>query len=249
MLQNSRMKKREIFSQIEVPSVAVVRLDGRGFGRTLARLNFNKPYDIIFAKAMVEAVEDFFQQSGFDPTLAYLFSDEISLLFTKDLPYNGRLEKIDSVIPSFISSALVLRLNCPEPLAFDSRVIIMDTSDIVEYFKWRQEECWRNLMVSYSYYFLRQDGMTPQQASKSLFGLRSQDLHELAWNHGTNLAETPAWQRRGILVYRQKYSKTGFNPLTEETTAAQRTKLIQNWEPPIFKTETGDSFIRKIIED
>lgn len=249
MLHNPRMKKREIFTQLEVPSTVVVRLDGRGFGRALTRLHFNKPYDTIFAKAMVEAVEDFFQQSGFDPTLAYLFSDEISLLFIKDLPYRGRLEKIDSIIPSFISSALVLRLDCHEPLAFDSRVAIMDTADIVEYFKWRQEECWRNLMVSYSYYFLRKDGMTPQQASKSLSGLRSQELHELAWDHGTNLAQTPAWQRRGILVYREKYSKPGFNPQTQEATIAQRTRIIQDWEPPIFKTEAGDLFIRKIIED
>lgn len=105
MLFNARMKDCEIFSQLKVPDTAIVRVDGRRFGKVLRKLQFSKPFDIRFANGMVESIELFFSKSGINPVLAYLFSDEVSLLFIGDLPFNGRLEKIDSVIPSFISSA------------------------------------------------------------------------------------------------------------------------------------------------
>lgn len=241
------MKKREIFSEIKVHGTAIVRIDGRGFGKALRQLKFNKPYDIRFARGVADSTEAFFKKSGINPLLAYLFSDEINLLFIKDLPFNGRLEKIDSVIPSFISSALVIALNSSEPLSFDSRVVIIDTAHIVEYLNWRQEECWRNLISSYGFYLLIDDGMTSSQAAEKLKGMKSDQLHELAWDHGINLAETPSWQRRGILIYKEKFEKPGLNQLTKEEIRIPRTRIVQDWEPPIFKTETGSLFIEEII--
>jgi tRNA(His) guanylyltransferase len=249
MLLDVKMKNREIFSALKVPDPAIVRIDGRGFGKALLRLQFTKPYDIRFAKGMADSTVDFFRKSGFNPALAYLFSDEINLLFIHDLPFNGRLEKIDSIIPSFISSTLVINLACPEPLPFDSRVLIINSTDIAKYLNWRQKECWRNLIRSYGYYLLRDDGLTAQAAADRLKGMKSEALHELAWNHGINLAETLAWQRRGILVYKQKYEKPGHNPLTGEITKAKRTRIIQDWELPIFKTETGFRLIEGIIQN
>jgi len=209
MLFNARMKDCEIFSQLKVPDTAIVRVDGRRFGKVLRKLQFSKPFDIRFANGMVESIELFFSKSGINPVMAYLFSDEVSLLFIRDLPFNGRLEKIDSVIPSFISSALALNLGSPDPI---------DSKDIIEYLTWRQEECWRN-----------------------------HDLHELAWGYGINLSETPAWQRRGILVYKQKFEKDGQNQLTGEKTKAMRTRIVKDWEPPIFKTEEGSRMIEGIL--
>jgi len=231
MHYNTRMKKREIFSQIKIPTTAVVRIDGRGFGKVLKQLDFQKPYDIRFTKAMADSTEDFYNNSGITPSLVFIFSDEINLVFSRDIPFNGRLEKIDSVIPSFFSSALVINLGSTKPLSFDSRVLIIDRYDISEYLIWRQEECWRNLMSSYAYYFVRDEGLNVRQAQDRLKGLKTEELHELAWSHGTNLSQTPSWQRRGILIYKQK------------------NRIIQDWEPPIFKKETGIQFINKIIEN
>lgn len=249
MLHNTDLKKREIFAQIEITNTAIVRIDGRGFGKALRQLQFSKPYDIRFAKGMADSTETFFRKSGINPSLAYIFSDEINLLFTKNLPFNGRLEKIDSVIPSFFSSALVLALESPEPLSFDSRVAIIDTADIMEYLKWRQEECWRNLMSSYGYYLLKSDGMTAKEAAEKLKGLKSDQLHELAWDHGINLAQTPAWQRRGILVNKEKTFKTIINPLTGKETTIQKSSIIQNWELPLFKNKAGSQLVDSIIKD
>jgi tRNA(His) 5'-end guanylyltransferase len=247
MLFNVRMKDREIFSQLKVPDTAIVRVDGRRFGKVLRKLNFSKPFDIRFANGMVESIELFFTKSGINPVLAYLFSDEVSLLFMRDLPFNGRLEKIDSVIPSFISSALALNLGSPDPMSFDSRVSAIDSKDIIEYLMWRQEECWRNLVSSYAFYLLRDDGFSAKQAAERLKGLKSDDLHELAWGYGINLSETPAWQRRGILVYKQKFEKDSQNLLTGEKTKAMRTRIVKDWEPPIFKTEEGYRMIESIL--
>ena len=196
---------------------------------------------------MADSTQSFFQKSGINPSLAYILSDEINLLFTQNLPFNGRLEKIDSVIPSFFSSALVLALNSLLSLAFDSRVAIIDSTDIIEYLKWRQEECWRNLMSSYGYYLLKSDGITAKEAAEKLKGLKSDQLHELAWDHGINLAQTPTWQRRGILVNKEKTDRTIINPLTGKETTAQKSKIIQNWEPPLFKSKEGSQLIGGII--
>ncbi len=247
MLFNVRMKDREIFSQLKVPDTAIVRVDGRRFGKVLRKLQFSKPFDIRFANGMVESIELFFTKSGINPVLAYLFSDEVSLLFMRDLPFNGRLEKIDSVIPSFISSALALNLGSPDPMSFDSRVSAIDSKDIIEYLMWRQEECWRNLVSSYAFYLLRDDGFSAKQAAERLKGLKSNDLHELAWGYGINLSETPAWQRRGILVYKQKFEKDSQNLLTGDKTKAIRTRIVKDWEPPIFKTEEGSRMIESIL--
>jgi tRNA(His) guanylyltransferase len=249
MLHNTDLKKREIFAQIKISNIAIVRIDGRGFGKALRQLQFSKPYDIGFAKGMADSTETFFKKSGINPSLAYIFSDEINLLFINNLPFNGRLEKIDSVIPSFFSSALVLALNCPEPLSFDSRVAIIDSADIMEYLKWRQEECWRNLMSSYGYYLLKSDGMNAKEAADKLKGLKSDQLHELAWDHGINLAQTPVWQRRGILVNKEKTFKTIINPLTGKETTVQKSSIIQNWELPFFKNKAGSQLVDSIIKD
>ena len=248
MLFNIRMKDCEIFSQLRVPDTAIVRVDGRRFGNVLRKLQFNKPFDVRFANGMVKSIELFFIKSGINPVLAYLFSDEISLLFIRDIPFNGRLEKIDSVIPSFISSALALNLCSPDPMSFDSRVLVIDSKDIIEYLIWRQEECWRNLVSSYAYYLLKDDGFSAKQAAERLKGLKSDDLHELAWGYGINLSETPAWQRRGILVYKQMFEKDGQNLLTGEKTKAMRTRIVKDWEPPIFKTDEGARIIEGILK-
>lgn len=248
MLHNTNLKNREIFSQIKVASTVIVRIDGRGFGKALRQLQFSKPFDIRFLKGMAESTEAFFRKSGITPSLAYIFSDEINLVFVKDLPFNGRLEKIDSIIPSFFSSALVIALNSPEPLSFDSRIAIIETAEIVMYLNWRQEECWRNLIGSYAYYLLRNDNLTAREATEKLKGMKSDQLHELAWDHGINLAQTPSWQRRGILVYKSNISTSCIDPLTGKETITQKARIIQNWELPLFKNKTGFQLIEGIIQ-
>lgn len=238
------MKEREIYSDLRVFPPFAVRIDGRGFHRTLS--DFKKPYDERFAKAIAECVEHFFRDSGLNPLLAFTFSDEISLFFS-EMSYNYRIEKIDSIIPSFFSSALTIELDLKEPVSFDSRIIPLGKEDIYRYLVWRQAETWRNHVSSYGYYTLRKIGMSENEAAIELRNMKASDIHELVFKHGINLAETPAWQRCGVLVFREMYEKKGFDPVKKTDVTTQRMKIVQEWNTPIFITDKGRQFINQLL--
>ncbi|MBU4492219.1 MAG: tRNA 5'-guanylyltransferase [Euryarchaeota archaeon] len=238
------MKEREIYSDLRIFPPFAVRIDGRGFRRVL--LGFEKPYDERFAHAMADSVELFFKESGLNPLFAFTFSDEINLFF-QDIPYNNRIEKIDSIIPGFISSALTIQLNLKNPVSFDSRVVLLGKGDIHRYLLWRQAETWRNHVSSYGYYTLLKAGLTENEAALRLKSMNASAIHELVFQHGINLAETPAWQRCGILIYREKYEKSGYDPTKKIEVKTQRTRIIQEWNTPIFKTEDGGKLVARLI--
>jgi tRNA(His) guanylyltransferase len=240
------LKDREIYSDIHVFPPFAVRIDGRGFRRALDLIALKKPYDEQFARAMADSVELFFIESGINPLFAFTFSDEVNFFF-HEIPFNNRIEKIDSIIPSFISSALTLRLNLNNPIAFDSRIILLGKEDIYKYLLWRQAETWRNHVSSYGYYTLLKTGLSEEDASLRLKNLKADQIHELVFKHGVNLAETPTWQRCGILVYRETYEKTGYNPLKKIEVKTRRSRVIQEWDSPIFKSEEGKRLIERLI--
>lgn len=249
MIQDSPekgMKEREIYKDLKVFPPFAVRIDGRSFRRVLDSLGLLKPYDEKFAQAMVDSVETFFRESGLNPLFAFTFSDEVNFFFF-EIPYNSRVEKIDSIIPSFISSALTINLDLKDPVSFDSRVIVLGKEDIYDYLVWRQAETWRNHIGSYGYYTLLRSGLTEKEAAQRLKNMKAGSVHELVFSHGINLAETPAWQRCGILIHRETYEKTGFDPITGTHVKTQRTKIVQEWSPPIFKTEIGKKLVEKLI--
>ena len=240
------MREREIFSRLLVFPPFAVRIDGRSFHHALGLLGLKKPYDERFARAMADSIESFFRDSGLNPLFAFTFSDEISLFF-KEIPYNNRVEKIDSIIPGFISSALTIHLELDRPVSFDSRIIILGKEDIYNYLVWRQAETWRNHVSSYGFHTLIQAGLTENEAALRLKNMKASSIHELVFRHGINLAETPAWQRCGILVYRETYEKIGLDPIKKKEVTTQRTKIKQDWSPPIFKSEEGRKLIERLV--
>ena len=240
------MKEREIYSHLKVFPPFAVRIDGRGFRRALGLLGLLKPYDERFAHAMADSIDLFFKESGLNPLFAFTFSDEISLFFY-EIPYNNRVEKIDSIIPAFVSSALTIQLKLDKPVSFDSRIILLGKEDIYKYLLWRQAETWRNHMSSYGYYTLLKSGMSENDAAMSLKNMKASDIHELVFSHGVNLAETPVWQRCGIMIYRESHEKTGFNPIKRKEVKTQRRRIIQDWNPPIFTTEEGKKLIESLL--
>ncbi len=238
------MKQREIYSDLRVFPPFAVRIDGRGFRRALS--DFKKPYDERFAKAMADCVECFFRDSGLNPLFAFTFSDEISLFFY-EMSYNYRIEKIDSIIPGFFSSALSILLELKKPVSFDSRVIPLGKEDIYRYLVWRQAETWRNHVSSYGYYTLLGTGLSENEAAARLKKMKASSIHELVFQHGINLAETPVWQRCGVLVFRETYEKKGYDPVKKTDVTTQRTKIIQQWNTPIFKTDEGRDLITRLL--
>jgi tRNA(His) guanylyltransferase len=240
------MKEREIYSDLRVFPPFAVRIDGRGFHRAL--LDFKKPYDEKFAKAMVDCVESFFRDSGLNPLFAFTFSDEINLFFY-EMPYNYRIEKIDSIIPAFFSSALTIKLELKIPISFDSRVIPLGKEDIYRYLLWRQAETWRNHVSSYGFYILCKTGLSKNEAAMQLKNMKASMIHELVFKHNINLAQTPAWQRCGVLIFRETYEKKGYDPVKKIEVTTQRTKIIQEWNTLIFKTDEGKDLISRLLSE
>jgi tRNA(His) guanylyltransferase len=216
----------EIYSQIKARSPSMVRADGRGFKKLMN--NRHKPYDLEFARSIVGATVKIFDSSGLSPALAFVFSDEVNLLFL-EAPFAGRVEKIDSVIASLLSSALSLNLGCV--VSMDCRVIPVCEGEICEYLAQRQDETWRNHVFSYGFYILVSDGWSREAAMNELRGKRESEIHELVFHRGINLAKTPTWERRGALIYR----KDG--------------KITENWELPLFRSEIGQRLLDEIIAE
>ena len=247
-----RDREREIYAEIRASTPLIVRADGRNFKRVLAEHKFQKPYDERFARGIVSATELFFAKSGFNPVLAYIFSDEISLYF-RFVPFRARIEKLDSIIASFIASALTIILDFKDPIAFDARVIpICGDAEVIAYLAQRQAEAWRNYVNAYGYYGLIESGLSAREAEKRLRGMKSGDVHEMLFRMGINLNDTPGWQRRGVMVVRQGYEKEGYDPRAGKknaTVTVTRYRIAQLWDLPLFNTEEGENMLRRYLSE
>jgi tRNA(His) guanylyltransferase len=241
------MENREIFSTITTIPPVFVRLDGRAFHRIADCLGLEKPFDDFFHTAMVTACSSLVADSGLNPDFAFTFSDEISLYFTK-LPFSGRVEKIDSVAASYAASSFTLALGGTTLVAFDARVIPATPAYAVEYLANRQAEAWRNHINAYCQQALIEEGMNARKAAELLKGLQAKDLHEMMYKRGLNLATTPAWQRRGTLIYKRITEKEGFNPLTKETVIAERSTVFAESDLPLFTSPEGKEFLLKVLD-
>jgi tRNA(His) guanylyltransferase len=240
------MENREIFSTISAIPPVFVRLDGRTFHRLTEVLGLEKPFDDFFHKGMVATCTALLAESGLNPDLAFTFSDEISLYFTK-LPFSGRVEKIDSVSASYAASSLTLAFGGTTLLSFDARVIPATPEYAIEYLVNRQSEAWRNHINAYCQQALVEEGMDMRKAAEKLKGLPAKELHEMMHERGFNLATTPAWQRRGTLVYKKLTEKEGFNPITQETVVVERSAVTVETDLPLFTNPDGQDFLRKVV--
>lgn len=223
-----------------------VRLDGRAFHRLARALDLARPFDERFGAAMASVARRLVADAGASPVFAYTFSDEISCFFS-ELPFGGRVEKIDSVLAAFAASALTIELGLTEPVAFDARVVFVDPASAHAYLAGRQAEAWRNHINAYAQAVLVGDGLSPREAAARLRGLASPALHELAFERGVNLAETPAWQRRGTLIYRRQVEVSGLDPRTGEVAVAVRSRAFIDRDPPLFNSDEGRALLARLI--
>ena len=215
------MKDYEIYSTMKVPknSNIIIRLDGRKFHSLSKALNLVKPYDENFYKIIENVCLDIFNQ--FAPKFIYAFSDEISILLD-EIPFSGRVEKINSVF------------------AFDSRIIPIDDASISDYFKWRQDECWRNCINGYGIWALKKE-YDKEEANEKIKGLKSNEIHDMLFEKGINLNDVDTWKKRGIGVYKKSWEIEGFNPKKQEKTVSTRSEVFADYELDIFSKEFFDN--------
>lgn len=247
-MQRSDFENCEIYANLRAIPPVIIRVDGRGFKNLLYKQGFEKPFDYRFASAMAGAAESLAHQSGLHPVIAYTFSDEINILLTDQvLPFNGRIEKLVSVMASHIASTITMSLDI-SPVAFDGRVIPLHPHQITEYLIWRQLEAWRNCINGYGHYTLRSTGLSGRDAALRMQGMRSSDIHEMLFRHDINLDKVPAWHRRGVMVHRDECVKCGYDPVRGVEVTANRKKVVQNWNLPIFASDDGVELVRRLVE-
>jgi len=252
-IQGSRLNKEydrsehEVFSQLRVPPETpfFVRLDGRRFQAISDRVGAKKPFDEGFAKCLVASTSALFRNIT-DLSLAYVVSDEVNALFFYDAPFKRRVEKTNSVLASVISSAFALSVQTifgkPLAVSFDSRIVVLPSDRVAEYLAWRQRAAWRNHNNAYAYWLLRRRGCKPSEAAKMLKGLKTKDIHEMLFREGINLAKTPVWQRRGILLYREPYEKQAGSRVVT------RYRIKENWSLSLFSSSDGKALTQQILE-
>jgi len=236
----------EVFSRIQVPpeSPFFVRLDGWRFKVVSEKLGAEKPFDKRFAECLVYSAKALFQ-NNLNPKFVYVVSDELNVFFRDAVPFRRRVEKINSVLSSSVSTAFALKarklFGKEVNVAFDSRVVVLPLERTLSYLTWRQQDGWRNHNNAYAYWLHRKIGYKPSETAKILRGLKTKDLHELLFRHGVNLSETPAWQRRGILVYKEPYQRKS------KDQAVTRWRIKEEWILPKFSSPEGRKLIETIL--
>ena len=236
------MKEFEVYSSLRVPknSKIIMRLDGRSFHSLARDLNLVKPYDENFYNVICEVCRDLFEE--FSPIFVYTFSDEISLLFDK-VPFDGRIEKLDSVIASFTASSFVMHYDTQfkKPPSFDSRIIPISDGDILSYFRWRRDECWRNCVNSHGISYLKSK-YSNTEANDIIKGMNLSDINELLFENGINLNDVEIYKKRGIGIYRKNKKIVGFNKKENKNQTSYRSYIYKDWELPIF----SEKFFKKL---
>lgn len=211
----------------------VARLDGRGFTRLTKEVHqFEAPFDARFRDAMVETTEHLMDR-GFDVLYGYTESDEISLLFQKRETHFGRkLRKYNSILAGEASAKISLVLGSVATM--DCRVSQLPSNeDVIDYFRWRNEDAHRNALNAHCYWLLRGEGVSAQEATKRLLGRSVAAKNELLFQRGVNFNDLPNWQKRGVGLYWEGFEMEGVNPKTGEKQPALRRRVRRDFDLPM----------------
>ena len=225
----------------------VARLDGHGFTRlTKKEWDLEKPFDIKFRDAMIQTTKHL-MDCGFRMIYGYTQSDEISMLFhLKDNTFGRKERKLVSILAS--EASVAFSMNTGHAAVFDNRLVPLPNADnVIDYFRWRQEDAHRNSLNSHCYWTLRKAGISADDAQKRMSGISNSEKNEILFEHGINYNDLPFWQKRGVGMYYRNEQRHGFNPVTNEITTYTRRSLHLDMELPIGQDYS--IFIATIFEE
>lgn len=225
----------------------VARLDGHGFTRlTKKEWNLEKPFDIEFRDAMIETTKHM-MGCGFRIIYGYTQSDEISLLFhLKDNTFGRKERKLVSILAA--EASVAFSTHTGRAAVFDNRLVPLPTAEnVVDYFRWRQEDAHRNSLNAHCYWALRKEGVSADDAQKRISGISNSEKNEILFEKGINFHELPLWQKRGVGMYYRYEQRRGYNPVSKESTTYTRRTLHLETELPIGQEYS--QLISTIIED
>ncbi len=213
-----KIKKFEFYKNCKIkPNVYfAIRLDGRNFSTLAKEMKYKQPYDDEFKKIMIAVAKGLMKE--FSAKLVYIQSDEISLMFDKNLDlFDRRVEKLVSTTASYAGCKFSQEAQLKDVIMFDSRVVVLLTmKHVLDYLQWRNIDAVRNALNSWCYWTLRKKGKSKKQAEFELKGKKKEYKNKLLLDYEINFDEIPMWQIRGILLSWEKYTKQGFNPVTNK---------------------------------
>ncbi|MFT4148265.1 MAG: tRNA(His) guanylyltransferase Thg1 family protein [Micrococcaceae bacterium] len=190
---------------IEHRHIYGIRLDGKAF-HTFTK-QFKRPYDEEFMRAMDNAALAVLDCSLQGSELAYIQSDEISIIFTDlghenaELPFNGNVNKILSTAAS--AATLGFLRSMPEvngnPI-FDARLFLLD-DDLLDYMSWRRLDCQKNAITM---------AASMVKSHKQLLRIPTKQRYDLL--KGTEWERLPEGFFLGRLMQRENYMKTAEHP-------------------------------------
>ena len=157
----------------------VARIDGKGFTKLTKEVHkFEAPFDKRFRDYMVETVKQL-MNCGFKIIYGYTESDEISLLFDlEENSFSRKHRKLNSILAGEASAKFSLLLG--SLAVFDCRICeLPNESLVVDYFRWRNEDAFRNSLNAHCYWTLRKDNYGKQEATAKLSKMTVADKNEL----------------------------------------------------------------------
>ncbi len=207
LVLEGKYKSREISLKVKAPFA--IRVDGVGFHR-LPR-HYEKPRDLRIHSSLLVAAYQVVVRYGFFG--AYIVSDEANFIVLSNPPYNGRVEKLLSIIPSIVSSRMSLILG--HQVLFDAKIIKLENLDeVCEYILYRARIGFGNFIGSLA----SMRGLWREHRPV----LRRQ-LVELK-EKGIDLSGISVWEKLGSSIVWDKYSKRVVDKATGKEIIVSRRK-------------------------
>jgi tRNA(His) 5'-end guanylyltransferase len=202
---------------MELPVIA--RLDGRAF-HTYTR-GMARPYDYNFSRCMWETAGALLKE--FHAKLAYVQSDEITLVWEKPIHFDGRYQKMCSVLASY--AGVVFNRLAEKALpakkdiiaTFDCRVFQVESiARVKEVVEWRENDATRNSILSAGQAYF---------SHKELHGQNTNKVQDMLHSKGINWNDYPAFFKRGTYLKKMNVRR--------ELTYVEWSRIPEKHRPPL----------------
>ncbi|PSB04901.1 tRNA(His) guanylyltransferase Thg1 family protein [Merismopedia glauca] len=125
-------------------------------------------------------------------------------------------------------------------------IYVYTQSDEISLLLHRNEDAHRNALNAHCYWMLRKKGEKAGTATEKIEKISNSDKNELLYREGgINFNDLPKWQKRGLGLYWESYSKEGVNPISGEKLLANRRRIKVDLELPM-KDEYGE-FVKTLV--
>ncbi len=200
-----RMKRYEDCYRAKLPKRVpkIIRIDGKAFHTYLK--DARRPYDPSVAGSMMAAANIVMTEIGGTARMAYIQSDECSILLNDALDVNteawfdNNIQKIASVSASIFTAAFNDSYSVDVPFGeysfalFDARVFILpDITEVCNYMIWRQQDATRNSIQQYGRHYFSHGDLLNKSCDEIQNMLMTK--HEFNWN------DAPTWTKRGMVA-------------------------------------------------